>query len=120
MWTIISRLFSVKSKPTQSLLPEILALEANREVMLGLRQIYSTNEKVIEQSAGRTVRHSSTEEYASWAKEIWASVNSCVDVLTRNNLPQHEADFYRGMLAANLDALRISYRARSLIEQKQK
>lgn len=115
MWTIISRLFSDKSE-----LSEILEREANREVILGMRQIYSSNEKVVEQNATKVVRHSSSEEYGAWVKEIWASVNSCIDVLTRNNLPQHEADFYRGMLAANLDALRISYRARSLVEQNKK
>ncbi len=99
-------------------LSEILKGEGNQAMLLGAQRIVVDREKESERDAVRVLAYSKSADYAVWAGEVWRSACSCISILTKNNLPDNEAAFYRGMLAQALDDLKISYEAREGIEKR--
>lgn len=113
MW---KRMFLRSSAPSKTL-SEILKGEGSKIMFLGGLKMVADRNQEAQQDAMKVVSYSRSDDYAAWAGEVWHSVCSCIDQLTRSNLSNEEAAFYRGMLTQALDDLKISYKAREGLEQ---
>jgi hypothetical protein len=102
----------IKSWGTKSpSLNEILSDPFHREGFLGVRNDpMPTPEKMIGDN-NKVINYARTEDYAVFANELWAKVLNCIDELIKPEQEPSKSDFYRGALAANIENLRISYKA---------
>ncbi len=88
-----------------------------RESFLGVDRTRPETDGKKRMDANRILNYSRSEDYGVYAEEMWREVLSCVKKLTDPGKDTDEMNYYRGRLAATLDALQISYGAFQFLER---
>jgi hypothetical protein len=111
----LDRIFNRQSNA--EMLKDILASTGNRETLLGVKNVLPPTEDQITRDAGRVLQYSRSQDYAVFAQEAWAEILMSLDKISSSKASDREIDFYRGRFVAFCDVLRISHRARSVVEE---
>ncbi len=117
---ILTKFWDLCRGGNKKFINELLKDQSMREMLIGVDRKPPRNDAKTEQNAARVLNYSKSEDYQIFAKELWDTAISYVNVLTDDNLKTEDVNFYRGCLAATLDDLRISYRAFEFLESQRK
>lgn len=119
MRTHLLKLLGAEIKPSQQL-AELLALNSNREDLLGVKPADLPSQEKIISDTSRLAKYSHSSDYQVFVKEAWARVLTSLDVILDDKATEDKVKFHRGVVKATLDLMRLSYQARAVKEQLEK
>lgn len=120
MDTILTKFLELFKSPVNSnreTLREILESPMNRETLLGVQRIQPPKPEKIKGDLDKVISYSRTTDYEIFASEIWHEVQECIDKITDKSITSSQVDFYRGALSQTLKILRISFKARNIVQE---
>lgn len=100
-----------------SAIAHILAEPRNKEEFLGMREMMLPSPKDIRDNAAQLARYSNSSDYKRFVDETWARVITSLDKLLDERSSNEVRQYHCGSVKAMLDLLRVSYQARSLMEE---
>lgn len=118
MLSILSSLFD-KNKQAK-LLAQILSEVSNREELLGMKAPIIPTPDGIRVDAAKILKYTDTAGYKKYAEEAWSQVIQGLDKILDSRTSRDQRDFYCGEVNATLNLLRLSYRAKLVMEELDK
>lgn len=107
-------------KQQNSLLSAILADGSNREEMLGMKAPIIPTPEGIKIDAAKILKYTDGDGYKKFAEEAWSQVIQGIDKILDSRTSKDQRDFYCGEVNATLNLLRLSYKAKYVIEEQAK
>lgn len=102
------------------MLAKFLAEVPNREEMLGVKPTRMPTPEGIKRDAAKLATYSATPDYKIFADEAWGRIIGHLDKILDDRSSDEMRRYYCGAVKATLDLLRVSYTARSIVEQYNK
>jgi len=118
MWSILN---SLLGKSTQAkLLAQILGEVSNREELLGMKPPIIPTPEGIKIDAAKILKYTDSDGYKKFAEEAWSQVIQGLDRILDSRTTKDQRDFYCGEVNSTLNLLRLSYKAKCVIEEQAK
>lgn len=113
--SLLSRLFR-KPSYTQDL-GKILSELSNREELLGMKTPIIPTPEGIKVDAAKILKYTDSSGYKKFAEEAWAQIIQGLDKILDDRSTNETRQYYCGSVKATLDLLRLSYKAKYVIEE---
>lgn len=106
-----------KKSKSDSLLADILAEVSNREEVLGMKMPVIPTPEGIKIDATKIRKYTDSDGYKKFAEEAWAQVISDLDKILDVKTTKDQRDYYCGSVNATLNLLRLSHKAKLVLEE---
>lgn len=98
-------------------LADVLADSRNRDEFLGMKPVTLPTPESIRRDAAKIVNYSEASDYKVFVDEAWGRIISQLDKILDDRSTDEMRRYYCGSVKATLDLLRVSYVARSVLEE---
>lgn len=98
----------------------ILAEVGNREELLGMKDLIKPTPEGVRIDAAKIRKYTDSDGYKKFAEEAWGQVIQGLDKILDSRTSRDQRDFYCGEVNATLNLLRLSYKAKAVIEEMDK
>lgn len=88
-----------------------------QEDLLGIKDVKLPTADQIISDAAKLSNYSTSADYKRFAQEVWGRVIMHLDKILDDKASHDTIKFHSGALKESLDLLRLSYQARSVLEQ---
>lgn len=113
--SLLNKLFGNKTYKDD--LKTILSELSNQEELLGMKAPIIPTPEGIKIDASKIVKYTDSNGYKKFAEEAWAQVINGLDKILDERSSNEVRQYYCGAVRTTLDLLRLSYKAKYVIEQ---
>lgn len=115
MLSMVTRLF--RRDKSATLVAKILAEVSNREELLGMKTPIIPTPEGIKVDASKLLKYTDSNGYKKFAEEAWAQIIGDLDKILDVRTSRDQRDYYCGAVNSTLNLLRLSHKAKLVIEE---